>query len=299
MVCHVGHHFEDYEVVLEEDCRGLCGGVGVMPEIHVLYLPRDERLRTIVRMSLDFLGEVYRDEVLSCLRFVSFDPDDGYDVKNVLRIAELEGFAEVVERRGLRLKVEPRQPLFFMHHYDPRYRYVWIPVSSRWSATAIFRHVAHEVSHDPIFYVPTEDKHTLASAFDKDLGLDEMVRRYGSTVGLAVELIMILQEAIVMYIIDNYFQNLNREPVMPTTQTEIRDFALQRYYGLTRQPGRPRTEVGFLSELLQKMARKDLSEFRRAVHRVFTKLAKKLPVDVLGSNRIKYEVLYRFTQYYQ
>jgi hypothetical protein len=47
------------------------------------------------------------------------------------------------------------------------------------------------------------------------------------------------------------------------------------------------------------MSRRDLANVRRVVHEVFKKLAKKFPVDVLESNRAKYEVLYRATPPYQ
>jgi hypothetical protein len=41
-----------------------------------------------------------------------------------------------------------------------------------------------------------------------------------------------------------------------------------------------------------KIARSDLAEFRKEVHGVFTKMIKKLPADVLESNRAKYGILY-------
>ncbi len=269
-----------------------------MPVI-VHYLPRDEKLRAIVETSLDFVTEVYRDEVLSGLRFVAFDMDDAHDVRNATFTADIAGFTHLVERGKLRMKVEPRPPLFFIPHYGIAERYVWVPVSRHWNAPAIFSEVAHHITHHPVFRVPREDKSALTGAFDADIGLEELVRRYGGSAELALEIILTINEVAVLYIISNYFVNLNREPVMTTIQANIRDFAIERHYGLARRPQMSREDAIVLSEVYRRMSRRDLANLRRTVHEVFKKMIKKFPADVLESNRAKYEVLYRTTPPYQ
>jgi hypothetical protein len=265
----------------------------------VHYLPRDEKLRAVIETSLSFVTEVYRDDVLSGLRFVAFDVDDAYDVKNAAFTADIAGFTLLVERGKLRMKVEPRPPLFFMPHYGSEAQYVWVPVSRHWSAPVIFSEVAHYITHHPVFHVPREDKSALIGAFDTDIGLEELVGRHGGSVGLALEIIMIINEIAVRYIISNYFVNLNREPVMTTIQANIRDYALEMHHGLARRPLTSREDAIVLSEMYRRMSRKDLANVKRAVHEAFKKMIKKFPVDVLESNRAKYEVLFRATPPYQ
>ena len=269
-----------------------------MPII-VHYLPRDEKLRAVVETSLDFVTEVYRDEVLSGLRFVAFDVDDVYDVKNAAFTADIAGFTLLVERGKLRMKVEPRPPYFFIPHYGVAEQYVWMPVSRHSSAPAIFSEVAHHITHHPVFRVPREDKSALTNAFDADTGLEELITRYGGSAELALEIILTINEVVVLYIISNYFVNLNREPVMTTIQANIRDFALGRHHALARRPQMSREDAIVLSEVYRRISRKDLANVRRAVHGAFVKMIKKFPADVLESNRAKYEVLYRATPPYQ
>jgi hypothetical protein len=269
-----------------------------VPAIIVLYLPRDEKLRAVIETSLAFVEEVYKDEVLSGLRLVVFDMDDALDVKNATITADIAGFSTPVERKRLRVKVEPRLPIFYSRHYSPVERYAWIPVSRHWSAPAIFSEVVHEITHHPIFYVPREDKSALVGAFSTDLGLEELTRRYRGTMDVALELIATINEVVVIYITSNYFQNLNREPVLSTIFANIRNFALERYHSLIRHPPRSKEDAMILSEVFKRMSHRDLANLRRAVHEVFVKLIKKFPVDVLESNRAKYEVLYRITPPY-
>jgi hypothetical protein len=265
----------------------------VVPVINVLYLPGDEKLRAVVETSLAFVTDVYRGEVLSGLRFVAFDADDVNDVRNATFTADIAGFTWLVERGKLRMKVEPRPPLFFIPHYNIAERCVWVPVSRHWSAPVVFSEVAHHITHHPVFHVPSEDKGALTSAFDADIGLEGLVRRHGGSAELALEIIMAINEVAVLYIISNYFVNLNREPAMTTIQANIRDFAIGRHHGLARRPRMSREDAVVLSEVFRRMSRRDLANVRRVVHEAFKKMIKKFPADVLESNRAKYEVLYR------
>jgi hypothetical protein len=254
-----------------------------MTAINVLYLPRDERLRTIVRTALDFVEEVYRDEVLSDLKFVSFDPDDEIDVVQAKHVADREGF-----------RLERRSFVFGLPHYDSKFMYAWVPISREWSISYLFEVVAHEVTHHAFDKLPAKDRMALATALRNDLGVevDEMIRRRRPPSELAEEITKAINETVTAYIIDNYFKRLEREPKTPTTKTYIQRFAetWYKYYG-SIAPSKHEREI--MSMIYYKMAYNDLPNYRETIHRMFTKLIKKLPVDVLESKRAKYEILYR------
>ena len=167
------------------------------------------------------------------------------------------------------------------------------------SAPVIFSEVAHHITHHPVFRVPREDKSAIVNAFKADTGLEELITRYGGSAELTLEIILTINEVAVLYIISNYFMNLNREPVMTTIQANIRDFALGRHFALAMRPQMSRKDAIVLSEVYRRISRKDLANVRRAVHSAFVKMIEKFPADVLESNRAKYEVLYRATPPYQ
>jgi hypothetical protein len=254
-----------------------------MTVINVLYLPRDDRLRLFVRLALDFVEEVYRDDVLSDLKFVSFTADDEFDEEQVKYIIEREGFA-----------IKPKSSRFYWPHYDSEKVYAWVPVSTGLQISELFRFVVHEVTHHAIHKLPVEDKIVLTMALRGDLGakVDEMIRRYPSS-ELVKHIALIVDETVTLYIVDNYFKLLEREPKKPTHLTGIHSFAGSRYYIILAFPPSPKHLAEVLSEIYWKTAFDDLPNYRRAIHETFLKITKKLPVDVLESNRAKYEILYR------
>jgi hypothetical protein len=267
-----------------------------MLTINVLYLPRDEKLKMIVRTALDFVEEVYRDDVLSGLRLVSFDDTDNFDVELAKYIAVKEGFTGEVEHRGCVHK--PRLPRFSWPHYDYDRRYAWVPVLKYLKIPRIFDFVVHEVTHHVVSGLPREDVNTIINALRRDLGADveeALVRyaRYTSMSGKVPKWVTYLRDTIdeitTTYISHNYFMNLEREPRTPTRLTGIRDFASLRYLATPSHPPIYRA----LGKLYYKLAHQDLASFREAVHRAFVKTIKRFPADVLESNRAKYEILYR------
>jgi hypothetical protein len=255
-----------------------------MTVINVLYLPRDDRLRLFVRLALDFVEEVYRDDVLSGLKFVSFDRDDKFDVEQAKYIADREGFG-----------LEPKSPLFEWPHYNDKYRYVWVPISRREKISYIFDVVAHEVTHHAFDKLSAKDRMALAVALRNDLGVevDEIIVRHRPSSALVKDIAKIMGETVTRYIVYNYFTALEREPRTPTPLTDIRSFAEAGYFTSTVWPPRSKYRAEVLSIIYYKMAYNDLPNYRRAIHEMFMKLIKKLPVDVLESNRAKYEILYR------
>jgi hypothetical protein len=263
-----------------------------MTVINALYLPRDERLRTIVRTALDFVEEVYRDEFLSDLKFVSFNMFDYADQELAKTVAVAEGFDyEVVHRR---CRYRPWPPSFFRPHYITTKRYVWVPVYVLDTVFNIFYTVVHEVIHHVFYKLPEEDRNDVIYNLRRDLGVDvdEMIRMHGVSAKWVKQAREIVDEAIALYIADNYFVNLEREPRTPTHQTRIKIYAEWQLTNLVFRPPRSRDFFEALSMAYLKLAHQDLAGFRGAVHGAFAKTIKRFPVDVLESNRAKYEILY-------
>jgi hypothetical protein len=267
-----------------------------MTVINILHLPRDDRLRMIVRIAIDFIEEVYRDAVLSGLRLVSFDDADSFDVEQAKYIAVKEGFTGEVEHRGC--TYEPRLPRFSWPHYDHDRRYAWVPVLKYLKIPRIFGSVVHEVTHHVVSGFPREDVNAIINALRVDLGADveEALVKYARYMSMsgkvpkwATYLRDVIEEITTIYIADNYFMNLEREPRTPTLLTGIRDFTTFMRFATPSHPPIYRT----LGILYYKLAHQDLAGFRRAVHEAFAKTIKRFPADVLESNRAKYEILYR------
>ncbi len=260
-----------------------------MAVINVLYLPRDDRLRAIVRTALDFVEEVYRDEILSDLKFISLDPDDDFDADHARYVAEREGLLPEIEA------LISFYVLFYWPHYVHKTKHAWVPVSKESSTSDLLENVAHEVTHHVFHKLPAEDKMALATALRSDLGVevDEMIRKRKSSRTLVENVASIINETATIYIVYNYFLSLEREPKTPTPQSNIRDFISERHRDLVANPPRPKHKAEVLGRIYRKMAYDDLPNYRKAIHETFMKLVKKLPVDVLKSNRAKYEILYR------
>jgi hypothetical protein len=283
--------------------------VPAIPAINVLYLPRDERLRTVVKISVDFVEEVYRGEmllegfsfkILSGLKFVSFNVDDAFDVHMASITAYREGLDEVEHTR--KCEIVPREPrLFYWPHYLPEKECAWVPVSAYRSPLRIHHDIAHEVTHHMFYKLSF---HSPREAFDivytlrrelRNLGvdIDELIRKGEVRPDLLLDVNYIVHELVASYITDNYFVNLEREPRTPTYATDIANYVKWAYRDLvTRPQRRPAREVEVLEAIYRILAYRDLPNFRAEVHGLFTRVTKKLPVDVLESNRAKYGILY-------
>ncbi len=267
-----------------------------MPAVNVLYLPRDERLRTIVRTALDFIEEVYKDEIISDLGLVSFDPRDSHDVESVKQIAVREGFAEEVERRKKRV-VEPTE-VFFYPHYNGARKAIWIPVPKDWDAPLVLYNMAHEVTHHAILKIPTQELYALAVIFAEESRVYDLIARYWTAPvakleDLAVDFVAIFSEVATEYIANNYFLGLRREPAMTVPQANMRQLSRHAHlfmYLFKRR--RLVQEATIINRLFQNLAFADMPRFRSELHKHFIKLIKKFPVDVLESNRAKYGILY-------
>jgi hypothetical protein len=260
-----------------------------MAVINVLYLPRDERLRTIVRTALDFVEEVYKQEFLAGIRFASFDEEDSVDVEQAMHVAVREGFTNLVKHSGCEPKI--RSLNFFIIHSNTRLRYAWVPTFKDWIVTDIYDAIVHEITHLAFGKLPEDLRGALITSFRKDTKLDDIVRRHGYPLGLVCVVRSLVEEATVMYIVDNYFLKLMKNPATPTNKTRIKDITLE---WLSTCGFEIEDELlGVLVKLFRKLTRSDLASLRATMHQTFETMINKFPADVLESNRAKYGVLYR------
>jgi hypothetical protein len=263
-----------------------------VPVINVLYLPRDERLKTIVRTTLDLVEEVYKQGFLAGIRFVSFKLDDNVDVEQVKQIAVREGFRGLVERRGHAL--EPKSLLFYIPHGRSNLQYVWIPIFKDIPIIEIYDIIVHEITHLAIDRLPDDLIRTLIISFAIDTNLDDVIVEHRFSPDLVQAINTLIDEVTVMYITYNYFRELKKSPEIPTTQTYITEFALDQYRGIIMRYGTKLEHTAdAVAKLLHRVAHTDLAFLRVAVHQVFETMIKRFPADVYESNRAKYGILYR------
>jgi hypothetical protein len=259
-----------------------------MAVINVLCLPRDDRLRTIVRTVLDFVEEVYKQEFLAGIRFASFNVEDHVDVEQAMHVATREGFTKLAKRIEHEVKI--RSLYFFIIHSNPRLRYAWVPVSKDSIVSDIYDAVVHEIAHLTLDRLPKDLREALITSFRRDTELDGIVRGHGYPLGLMCTVRFLVEEATAIYIADNYFLKLAKNPATPTNKTGIKNLTLDRL-----------TTCGFeiehelldaLVKLYRKLVRTDLASLRVAIHQAFETMIEKFPADVLESNRAKYGILY-------
>jgi hypothetical protein len=260
-----------------------------MPTIQVLYLPRDDKLRTAVSTALDFVEEVYKRGFLAGIRFASFDVEDNVDVERVMHIAVREGFTNLVKHSGCEPKL--RSLYFFIIHGNLRLRYAWVPVSKDSAVSDIYDAIVHEITHLTLDRLPEDLRRTLITSFRRDTKLDDIVRGRGYPLGLMCTVSFLVEEATIIYIVDNYFLKLMKNPATPTNKTRIKNLTLDRLTTCGFELEHELLDV--LVKLFRILVRTDLASLRVAMHQVFEKMIKKFPADVLESNRAKYGILYR------
>jgi hypothetical protein len=259
-----------------------------MTVINVLYLPRDDRFRSIVRTALEFVEEVYKPEFLSGARFVSFNRDDDFDVEQATRIAINYRFPSVVERNG---HISPR---FYLPHSHTRLGYSWVPLYKGQRLIKIFEYVVHELTHIALKRLPSGYMEVIVNAFAMDVNIGDIAMKYkGREILLAAtETAELIEEATVMYIFTNYFVNLRRDPSTPA-QAVIWDYMKRKLSVLEPLPHVRDLVKRILWDLYFSLAGKDLAPFRSAIHEAFKAMAKRFPADVYEPNKAKYEILYR------
>jgi hypothetical protein len=123
------------------------------------------------------------------------------------------------------------------------------------------------------------------------VNLAEIVTKTRLPVWLIREINETFSETVALYIVDNYFIGLERTSKTPTPTSKMLLVAIGYMLALPEMRI-PEPLARILATMYYKIGYNDLVEFRKEIHGIFTKMIKKLPADVLESNRAKYGVLY-------
>ncbi len=247
-----------------------------MPVIRVLYLPRDDKLRTVVRTAIDFVEEVYKDEVLADLKLVVYSKYDPRDFDEVRKLGIAKRFT----------------------HYEPAVKMAVIAGYHRLEAIKIFVAVAKMVTNHALWGPFNVVR--VVEALIKDIPRLKTIPRRVTSKDEA-DLRRHINELYTRYVVDNYFIKLNDKPAMMPWDSELLLDLIEALYEVVRirdiLVGRRKREDVVITmfrvtyeEVVEK--RNPLPNFREAVHTIFTEAIKRFPAEVYNSDPSRYGVLY-------
>jgi hypothetical protein len=237
------------------------------------YLPAEPKYRAFIQRALEFLEQVYKDEVLADLRFVAYSKSDPLDLDEVRY-----------------LPVPPRP----YTHYSIFIKRAVIAEHHNGYAVDVFESVVEEVSHHALW--GSYNMERVIRALIKDIPRLEMPARGLEKVSETdiANLNFYINEFYTKYVVHNYFMKLNDKPVSMPWAREALGYYVSAYYKIAR-----RREKGVVLDILSAVYeevvknRNPLQNFRETVHTMFTEVIKKFPVEVYKSNPSRYEILYR------
>ncbi len=244
-----------------------------MTAIKVLHLPWRTNLRAFVERALEFLQQVYKDEVLEGLQFIAYT------------------FLDEVEEEVVKKKFGVRVGLRAGYYQYTTFKAV-VAVSRWWPAIEVFDVIVEEVSHHALRWV--HNKKMAIEALLQDIPRLREIDIKRADIKDRARVSTFVEELYVKYIVHDYFLKLKDRPVTEPWAhrplgghiTSIHEFAVKWEKGIILDV----VKIVY-DEVIQK--RNPLPNFRRAVHDIFTGAVKKLPVEVYNSNPSRYEVLYR------
>jgi hypothetical protein len=242
----------------------------------IVYLPANPKYRAFMERCIEFLEQVYKDERLADLELVAYSTYDPRDLDEVRKRGIMEMFS----------------------HYKPMVKLVVIAEHHRSEAFKVFVTTAVVVSHHALrgpFNVVR-----VVEALIKDIPRLRTIPRRITSKDEA-ELHMYVNGLYTRYAVDNYFIKLNDKPVlMPWDSDALLDH-IETHYEKIRMwdilTGRWKREdaVTVMHRIIYEEVvenRNPLTNFREAIHTIFTEAIKRFPVEVYKSNPPRYEVLY-------
>jgi hypothetical protein len=238
----------------------------------VLYLPSDPKYRAFVERALEFVEQVYKDELLADLEIVAFSPTDPDDFVEVVLVREL---AEYINS-----------------YYDRELRRAIVAIcDGACHAIDAFDELVEEVTHHVLYDV--RFKETVMRALVKDVPrLNEVATRRLRKADRH-NLNMFFNELDTGYIVKNYFLELKVRPELMPWLPEVLGTTIG-YYNMVATT----LVEGALADATRIMyeevvgKRNPLPNFREATHAIFTKAIKRFPAEVYKSNPSKYKIMY-------
>jgi hypothetical protein len=248
----------------------------------IQYLPADPKYRAFVERALEFIEQVYKDGVLADLKFVAYSKYDKRDLE---------------EARKLGIPIDGS-------HYHIMTARAVIAEDHRARAVNVFTIVAEEVSHHALRGAHNVERALGALAKDvprlrtaiKSRRVDESDR---------TGLYTYINELYTKYAVHNYFIKLNTEPTLTPEALEALTEFIDAYDEmihavmimatvLASEGGEEDIMPDVARIIYEEVAknRNPLTNFREAIHAMFTEVVKRFPVDVYKSNPPRYMVLY-------
>ena len=236
----------------------------------IQYLPADPKYRAFVERALEFIGQVYKDELLADLKFVAFSSSDPDDI------------VEVLFNRGL------TEAMY--SHYDTELRQAVVDVcNGECIAIDVFSEVVEEITHHVLWDARYKERVIRALVEDVPRLNKVVAKRLRKTD--AHNLKVFFNELDTEYIVSNYFEKRKVKPEL--TPWEVLGETIHYYLSLASiWVGGALTDATRIvyEEVIFK--RNPLRKFREAVHEIFVEVAKRFPAEVYNSNPSRYKVLY-------
>ncbi len=249
------------------------------------YLPANPKYRAFIERALEFLEQVYKDEVLTDLEFVAYSKYDKRDLEEV---------------RKLGIPIDGS-------HYHIMTKRVVIAENHGARAIDVFTIVVEEVSHHAL-----RGAHNVERAIEalvKDVPrLRAVIKRRRVDEGDRTGLYAYINELYTKYAVYNYFIRLNNKPTLAPgaleTLVEFIDVYDEMINILTSLAkilsvsASERDEENIMPSAARIMYdevvknRNPLLNFGEAIHAIFTEAIKRFPAEVYNSNPSRYKVLY-------
>jgi hypothetical protein len=242
----------------------------------IVYLPANPKYRAFIERCIEFLEQVYKDEVLADLKLVVYSKYDPRDFDEVRKLGIARRFT----------------------HYEPAVRMAVIAGYHRLEAIKIFVAVTEMVTHHALWGPFNVAR--VVEALIKDIPRLKTIPRRVTSEDEA-DLRRYINELHTKYVVDNYFIRLNDKPVMMPWDGELLLDLVEALYGVVRireiLVGRRKKEDVMTTmfrvtyeEVVQ--MRNPLPNFREAIHTIFTEVIKRFPAEVYNSDPSRYGVLY-------
>jgi hypothetical protein len=248
-----------------------------------VYLPANPKYRAFMERCIEFLEQVYKDEVLADLELIAYSKYDKRDLE---------------EARKLGIPIDGS-------HYHIMAKRVVVAENHGARAINVFTIVAEEVSH-----------HALRGAHNVERALGALVRdvprlrtvikRRRVDESDRTGLYAYINELYTKYAVYNYFIKLNSKPTLTPGALETLveyidayDEMIHALMILTTVLASERDEENIMPSVARIVYdevvknRNPLLNFGEAVHTIFTEAIKRFPAEVYKSNPPRYEILFR------
>jgi hypothetical protein len=241
--------------------------------MNIVYLSANPKYRAFMERCIEFLEQVYKDEVLADLEFLAYlltDPVDSVEAgKFGISTFDIGSY------------------------YLPKTKRVVVAKTHQDHAVKIFKAAVEEVSHHALYGVHIVER--VVEALLKDI---PHLRTFATRVSERdVQMVhWFIIEFYTKYVVYNYFIELNDRPTpKPWELKDLRE-EITGYYKHARMSLDIESDaLGVINTIYVEamIFERSFPNFRKAIHSIFKSVIKRFPVEIYNSNPSRYEILYR------